>query len=132
MKTFLKSNVDSLIESFCDYLVTIVLTQFLKIDAVLSSIIGTVVGGIINFLIGRHWVFKSSRTPFLHQGKRYLFTWIGNLILNALGVYLLIRVAGVHYLISKVATSITVAVGYNYPVQKGYVFKNIEITDEKD
>ncbi|MEO7769266.1 MAG: GtrA family protein [Ferruginibacter sp.] len=130
MKLFLKANVASLTASFCDYLLTIILRQFFMSDAVIASILGTVFGGIINFLIGRHWVFRSVRTPFFHQGKRYLFTWTGNLILNALGVFLLIRIAGVNYIIAKLVTSLTVAVAYNYPIQKKYVFKNVDI-DEK-
>jgi membrane protein YqaA with SNARE-associated domain len=131
MTTFYKANLSSLTASFCDYLVTIIFKQFLQFDAVLASILGTIFGGVINFLIGRHWVFRSTNAPFFHQGKRYLLTWAGNLILNALGVFLLIRVGGVHYIIAKVATSITVAVAYNYPIQKKYVFKNIDI-EEKD
>ncbi|MCW3089608.1 MAG: GtrA family protein [Ferruginibacter sp.] len=131
MKLFLKANVASLTASFFDYLLTIVLKQLFLVDAVIASILGTVFGGIINFLIGRHWVFRAVKTPFFHQGKRYLLTWTGNLILNALGVFVLIRLAGVNYIIAKVVTSITVAVAYNYPIQKKYVFKNIDI-DEKD
>jgi len=131
MKTFLKANAASLTASFCDYLVTIIFKQFLHVDEVIASILGTIFGGIINFLIGRHWVFRSANTPFFHQGKKYLLTWTGNLILNALGVYLLTKQAGVYYIIAKVATSLTVAFAYNYPIQKKYVFKNIDI-DEKD
>ncbi|MEO5889530.1 MAG: GtrA family protein [Ferruginibacter sp.] len=132
MKTFLKANAASLIASFCDYLVTIIFKQFLHVDAVIASILGTIFGGVINFLIGRHWVFKSPNSaPFLHQGRRYLITWSGNLILNALGVYLLVKQAGVNYIIAKVATSLTVAFAYNYPMQKNYVYKNIDI-DEKE
>ena len=130
MKTFLKANAASLTASFCDYLVTVIFRQFLHLDVVLASILGTIIGGLINFLMGRHWVFRSLNSPFFHQGKRYLLTWGGNLILNALGVYLLAKRGGVHYIIAKVATSITVAVAYNYPIQKKYVFKNIDI-DEK-
>jgi len=130
MKTFLKANAASLTASFCDYLVTIIFKQFLRLDEVLASILGTIVGGVVNFLIGRHWVFRSVNSPSFQQGKRYLLTWTGNLILNALGVYLLTKHGGVHYIIAKVATSITVAVAYNYPIQKNYVFKNVDI-DEK-
>jgi dipeptide/tripeptide permease len=130
MKTFLKANIASLSASFCDYLVTFVLAHFLRFDPVFASIIGTIVGGIVNFLIGRYWVFKSVDAPAFHQGKKYFITWTGNLILNALGVYLLVRFAGVYYMIAKVATSVVVAVAYNYPIQKNYVFKNIK-SDEK-
>jgi putative flippase GtrA len=130
MKTFLKVNIASLTASFCDYLVTFILAHFFKLDAVFSSITGTTVGGIVNFMIGRYWVFKSVDAPAFHQGRKYFITWAGNLILNALGVYLLIRIAGINYMIAKVATSVTVAVAYNYPIQKNYVFKKID-SDEK-
>ncbi|MEO6731999.1 MAG: GtrA family protein [Ferruginibacter sp.] len=130
MKTFLKANAASLIASFCDYLGTIILKQFLQFDPVFASVSGTVFGGVVNFLIGRYWVFQSENTPVLHQGKRYLIAWTGNLILNALGVYLLIRLGGVHYIIAKVATSLTVAFAYNYPIQKNYVFKKIDINEK--
>ncbi len=131
MKTFLKANVASLTASLCDYLVTFIFKHFLHFDAVNASITGTVFGGIINFLISRRWVFKSVDSPVFYQGKKYLLTWTGNLILNALGVYLLIRFAGLFYMTAKVTTSLFVAVAYNYPIQKKYVFKNIEEDDEK-
>ena len=130
MKTFLKANIASLTASFCDYLVTIILKQFLQFDAINASILGTTTGGIINFLIGRFWVFKSADAPAFRQGTKYLLTWTGNLILNALGLYLLIEFAGMHYMVAKVMVSMTVAFGYNYPIQKKFVFKNID-TDEK-
>ena len=131
MKTFLKANAASLAASFCDYLVTIIFKQFLQFDEVLASILGTIVGGVINFLIGRHWVFKSRDVPVFRQGRRYLLAWVGNMVLNALGVASLIRFGKVNYLIAKVITSITIAIAYNYPIQKKYVYKNVD-SNKKD
>src|SRR5215218_6920916 len=113
MKVFLKANMASLIASSFDYLVTILMRQIFKVDAVLASITGTVVGGIVNFYVCRWWVFKSGQTPALFQGKRYLVIWFGNLLLNASGVYMLINFARWNYIIAKVLTSLTVAFGYN-------------------
>lgn len=125
MKLFLKANVASLIATFCDFAVTIILKELLKVDAVAASITGTVAGGIVNFLICRNWVFKAKGYPLYPQSKRYFFTWAGNLLLNAGLVYLLIHFAGMNYLLAKTLTSITIAVAYNYPMQKKYVFKKI-------
>ena len=130
MKTFLKANVASLTASICDYLATFIFKHFLHFDGVDASITGTVIGGIINFLISRRWVFNDVGSPVFSQGKKYLLAWTGNLILNALGVYLLIRFAGLFYMTAKVITSLFVAIAYNYPIQKKYVFKNID-DDEK-
>ena len=131
MKTFFKANVASLTASFCDYLVTIIFREVLLVEVVRASMVGTIFGGIINFLIGRNWVFKSTDASSYHQAKKYFLVWSGNLVLNALGVYLLTGPCQVNYIIAKLVTSITIAVAYNYPIQKKYVFKKIEI-DEKN
>ncbi len=127
MKTFFRANIASLSASFCDYLVTIILVNFLRADPLLAGITGTVVGGIVNFLIGRYWVFKASNMAINLQGKRYFITWLGNLILNSFGLFVLIKMCTVQYMLAKMIVSIIVAVAYNYPIQKRYVFKITEV-----
>jgi hypothetical protein len=126
MKTFIKVNTAAIIATIIDFGFTFFLKQIVQIDAVLASIFGTILGGIINFIIGRTWVFNTPEVPFIQQGRRYFITWIGNLLLNASGVYILIKIIGVQYLFAKMATAITVAIGYNYPLQKKYVFKTVD------
>lgn len=124
MLTFIKANISSLAASLCDYLVTIAAVRFFGMDVVLAGVTGTIGGGVINFLIGRHWAFSASEGVAHRQALRYALVWSGNLLLNALGMYLLARVAGIHYVLAKVITSLLVAICYNYPLQKRYVFKN--------
>lgn len=123
MKTFIKANIASVFASFFDYLLTILLVQLIYADKVWAGIAGTVFGGIINFSINRHWVFKAAHTNLNLQGKRYFITWSGNLFLNAAGLYCLINLINVQYMVAKIATSLIVALFYNYPLQKRYVFK---------
>ena len=124
MRTFLKANAASVLSSVLDYTVTILLKEWMLVHPVISSIGGTVSGGIFNFFLCRHWVFGAMDGQMVLQTRRYLITWAGNLLLNAGGVYLLIEQAGMHYLLAKTAIAVTVAVLYNYPLQKHYVFKN--------
>ena len=124
MKMFFKVNIASLSASFCDYLVTLLLVKFLYADPLLAGVLGTVAGGIINFLVGRYWVFKAHNGLFGLQGKRYLLAWTGNLILNVVGLYVLIKLFDVQYMVAKITTSIFIAVAYTYHIQKKYVFKH--------
>jgi len=126
MKTFLKANLAAIIATCGDYVFTFIMVELLHTDKVLAGISGTLAGGIINFFICRHWAFNAADGKVLRQGKRYFITWAGNLMLNAVGLYLLINDAGIDYMLAKVITSLTVALAYNYPLQKRYVFKNIE------
>ena len=123
MVTFLKANLSSSIASFIDYLTTIFLVSFFKIDVVVASATGTVCGGIANYLIGRHWVFAAKQDKIQHQAFRYGLVWVGNLILNTGGVYLLVNVLEVHYVISKAFVSLIEGFCYNYTLQKRFVFK---------
>ncbi len=123
MATFIRANIASLSASFIDYLVTILLVTFLKMDPFMASVTGTVCGGIFNFVIGRNWVFQSKSARVHHQAFRYALVWTGNLILNASGMFYLLKVAGVYYVIAKVIISVLVGVGYNYVLQKKFVFK---------
>jgi putative flippase GtrA len=124
MLTFLKANISSSIASFFDYLVTIFLVDLFRVDVVIASTTGTVCGGILNFLVGRTWVFESRKRKVHQQALRYGIVWAGNLILNIGGMYLLTKKLQVHYVVAKLFVSLLVGFCYNYTLQKRYVFKN--------
>ena len=124
MLTFLKANISSSIASFFDYIITIFLVSFFRIDVVIASTTGTVCGGILNFFIGRNWVFESKKRKVHQQAMRYGIVWIGNLILNTTGMYIMTKLLLVHYVLAKLVVSLMVGFCYNYVLQKKYVFKN--------
>lgn len=122
MIVFLKANLASLIASFFDYLVTILAVQIFGMNVVLASFTGNIFGGVLNFMLGRVWVFSARGSNGYAQAGRYLLVWGGNLLLNSCGMYLFEK-TGLYYVIAKTITSLAVAFGYNYPLQKRYVFK---------
>jgi len=124
MITFLKANMSSLLASGCDFLLTILLVQFAGWNAVVAAAAGTITGGVINFLINRHWVFQTGDEKAVRQMGKYVLVWVGNLLLNTGGVYVLTSWAGCHYVLAKIITSLLVAFLYNYPMQKNFVFSN--------
>ena len=126
MKMFYKANVASLSASFCDYIITILMVK-MYFDPLTSSITGNVFGGLINFLICRHWVFDARNGSVALQSKKYLLVWTGNLLINAFGLYIFINVLKVPYITAKIITSIVVSFAYNYPIQKRYVFKTTQL-----
>ena len=126
MFTFFKANVASLVASAFDYGVTIMAVQIFSVNVVIAGIIGTVCGAFIHFIMGRHWVFVAYQSKSSGQLKKYLLIWLGNLVLNATGMYVFTEM-GVNYIITKVGTSILVGWTYNYPLQKGYVFKTDKV-----
>lgn len=130
MITFLKANIASLVASLSDFLITVLLVQWCRTNVVMAAAAGTVTGGIVHFLIGRHWVFHAGDESAFRQLGKYALVWGGNLLLNTGGVYVLASLAGLHYTVSKVVTSLMVAFGYNYPLQKNFVFSNNLVDDD--
>jgi putative flippase GtrA len=102
MATFIKAQAASLAATGFDFLTTIVL---------------------VNFMVGRLWAFNASEGKIEWQFIKYVLVWTGNLLLNAAGVFIITRYIGFNYVVSKVITSVVVGIGYNYVLQKTFVFR---------
>ena len=126
MVTFIKAQASSLISTAVDFLVTFVLKQLLGTWFFSASVVGNICGGITNFLLGRNWVFSSKERGAGGQALKYLIVWLGNLALNAGGVYVFTEVIQIEEWISKVMVSVIVSIGYNYVFQKFFVFRKRE------
>lgn len=123
MFTFLKAQASSLISTGVDFLVTFILKSILGTWFFAASIIGTVCGGVVNFLLGRNWVFSSKENKAGQQLFKYMIVWLGSFLLNASGLYLFTEIIKFEEWISKIMVSLIVGIGYNYVLQKFFVFK---------
>jgi len=130
MHTFFKANIAAITASVFDYAVTTGTIYFLKADVVTAAVTGVISGGVINFLIGRYWAFNATATSTHLQAFKYLIVWTGNLILSAAGMYLLTKNLLLHYALAKLVTACFIAVAYNYPLQRNYVYKKNQMNNE--
>ena len=121
--TFAKAQIASLIASIIDYWCTVISVEIIGIWYVWASAIGTVIGGITNFSLGRNWVFRSRDKRRQSQLIKYLIVWTGYLILTTSGVFLLTHYTRLNYVISKAMVSLVMTISYNYPLQKKFVFR---------
>ena len=122
MATFVKAQVASLSASIIDFLTTLVCTQVFHAWYLLGSVLGTTAGGIVNFMMGRNWVFESREQRMHIQVFKYILVWTGNLLLTTAGVFLVTHYLHVNYILSKIIVSCTVGTGYNFLMQKKFVF----------
>jgi putative flippase GtrA len=130
MRTFSKAQIASLLASGVDFLVTFLLLRWAGVPSVAASAkvtfcgaTGTLCGGVTHFMISRTWVFNAQERQWAAQLNRYVLVWIGNLVLNVAGLYLLTRYTELNHMLAKIVVSVTVAVCYNYVLQKRFVFK---------
>lgn len=120
--TFIKAQFSSIVSSIADFIITLSFTE-LGIWYLLSSAIGTISGGCLNFTLGVYWVFKTGNHKKNMQAKRYVIIWVGSLILNTLGMYVFTELFQLYYVFSKILISILVGVFYNFYFQKSFVYR---------
>lgn len=122
-KTFAKAQTAALAATLIDFGVYIALVELFAVWYVAAAVVGAILGALCNFMLGRHWCFYAQDGHINTQGIRYLIVSSMSLLLNTTGIYALTDLLGMHYVLSKVVIAIIVAVFFNFPLQKHYVFK---------
>jgi|HubBroStandDraft_2_1064218.scaffolds.fasta_scaffold355188_2 putative flippase GtrA len=109
-----------------DFATMILLVQGLGASPVLGTAVGASLGGIVNFVLGRAWVFRGQTGRWTEQAVRYAVGSACGAGLNAFGEHLVNGVAHVHYVLARVMVSIVVSLAWSFPVQRRIVFRDGE------
>jgi putative flippase GtrA len=123
MREFLRHQVTAIAATVVDYAVMILLVSLVGLGAVQGTVIGAACGGFTSFSLGRRWTFRQTEESAGAQALRYVVVSAASLLLNGVGEWLFSSVLGVQYVIARVITSLLVSIGWNYPLQRAYVFK---------
>jgi putative flippase GtrA len=116
----LRHQAGALVATGVDFLTTVLLV-WAGLSAVLATVCGAALGAVVNFSLGRRWIFQASGA-ISSQAQRYALVSLGSLLLNAAGEGLLVH-AGVHFFVGRVIVAVTVSLLWNYPLQRRFVFK---------
>lgn len=138
---FIRAQLSSQIATISDFLFTISLVELFKnIHYIYANLAGAICGGIINCIINYKWTFKS-KCKKRHVFIKYIFVWIGSIILNIWGIYVftellketlwvqetLSQYMNNIFIIPKIIVSILVAFIWNYNMQRYFVYRNYDI-----
>jgi putative flippase GtrA len=104
---FLRFTAAGAVGTVAHYGVLILAVQGLGRDPIPSSICGSVTGAVVNLLLNHYITFRSGARLTETAPRFFLVAGIG-MILNWLLMTLLVRSAGIHYLISQVVTTTSV------------------------
>jgi putative flippase GtrA len=120
--TFVKSIVTSLFTTALDFVTLTGLVEGFGVNYVLATWLGTVVGSLSNFTINRVWAFDARAQPQAGQFLRFIVVQVVASLGQTVGVWALTRFVGIPYWESKVVTSAVVYLGWNYPMNRWFVF----------
>ena len=123
LTSLLRYNIIALVATATDFMIFILLTKVLGIWYVTSTIISAVSGGIVAFIFNRNWVFISKDGKITKQAIKYFFVWVTSIFLNTTGLYLVVEYTSLEKIVSKILVSASVGIGFNFLMNKFYVFK---------
>lgn len=124
--TFAKAQVSAFLGGILDYIIMIGCTELLHIHYTISIMISGTIGAVLNFSLNRYWTFedkKSDQSPVTSQLLRFCLVVAGSVLLKAAGTYLLTSGLKIDYKISRLIIDLIVSLGYNFVLQKYWVFK---------
>lgn len=113
--------IAAVVATAVDFTAVNILVSGLSMSPGLATGLGCVVGGIVNFTINRFWVFQSGGAP-LSEGSRYTLVSASSALLNAGGVAVAMFIPDLNYRIAWILVRGVVFLGWNFPLQRDYVF----------
>ena len=122
MTPFVRNTLTSIFTTALDFGTLTGLVELAHVDYVVATFVGTVVGATSNFIINRHWSFAATHVAWHGQALKMLPVQAGSSALQTLGVWLFTRFGRVPYMASKLIVSVLVYLGWNYPMNKHFVF----------
>lgn len=123
MKTFLKAQVSSFAGSVVDYTTMVLLTELAGVFYSYSIIISGIVGAFVNFYVSRNWAFGANKTELEYkQVMRFACMVLGSVLLKSYGTHFFTTLSGIDYKITRLMVDLVVAFGFNFPLQKYWIF----------
>lgn len=102
-----------------DFAIITALTELLSFHYLLSSLLGFTISTIFNYVCSMKFVFNSKYAKSDKGKEAFIFLSLSiiGLILNQLSMYILVDFIAIHYMISKVFTTIVVMI-WNFVSRK--------------
>ena len=120
---FARSQVAAFVGGLVDYGTMVLLTEVFGVYYVWSIVAGGVIGAVVNYIANRYWAFDARSEPKKTQIPKYITVALGSIILKSGGTYLFTEMLHVDYKISRLIIDAFVAFGFNFTLQKYWVFK---------
>ena len=119
--SLLRSQVSAGVATAADFLLVVALVAYANVFPWFSTMIGCVLGAVVNFSVSGIWAFKNI-DPLVPQASRYIFVSLTSALLNGGGVGVLLLLPSMDYRIAWVLVRVVVALAWNYPLHRDYVF----------
>ena len=117
---FFKFGVVGVIAFIVDYLSLYLLTEFLNVNYLISSIISFLLSIIVNYILSIKWVFDIKKKQSFKDVIIFTLLSTIGLLINLLVMYLSVEVFKIHYMIGKLIATFIVMI-WNFVTRKMFL-----------
>jgi len=128
---FGKAQLSAFIGGGFDFCVMVFCKEVLHFNLKESIWISGLLGALVNFSLNKYWTYKSKEENLYIQLLKFFVVVLGSIALKSFGTHLLTFNAHLDYKISRLIVDLVVSLGYNYTLQKFWVFKEPQKKVEK-
>ena len=117
---FFEFGVVGVIAFIVDYLSLYMLTEFLNVYYLISSIISFLLSIIVNYILSIKWVFDIKKKQSFKDVIIFTLLSAIGLLINLLVMYLSVEVLKIHYMIGKLIATFIVMI-WNFVTRKMFL-----------
>jgi len=132
ISAFAKAQVSAFAGGIIDFLIMLIAVEYFHLHYVIGIAAGGIIGALVNFTINRIWSFDSVDDSAIVQMRKFILVVIGSIVLKSAGTSLLTEGVQLDYRLSRLITDLIVSLGFNYSLQRLWVFKKGSLSVSKD
>lgn len=106
-----------------DYVAMVSCKEVVGIDAKDAIRISGALGAVVNFSLDRYWAFQKVDSPVGGQVWKFISVVLGGILLKPEATPFVSQVFGIDYKVGRLAVELVVSLGFNYPLQRYWVFR---------
>ncbi|HQG38800.1 MAG TPA: GtrA family protein [Chitinophagales bacterium] len=129
---FGKAQVSAFVGGLCDYGIMVFCVELLTFSVKNAIIVGGLIGAVINFSINKYWTYQSQKPSLSSQLVKFYIVVAGSILLKSNGTVLFTALLHLDYKITRIIVDLFVSIGFNFMLQKYWVFKSTPMLDGID
>lgn len=123
---FFRFAVSGGIATLVDIGLLYILTEYIGIWYLISSVFSFLIGSLTHFTISRYFVFKSFEKTYWRQYASFFIIHLGGLTINTAGLYVLVEFCHIYYILAKLLTVI-LGVAWTFWANKKFTFQHQQL-----
>ncbi len=120
--TFGKAQLSAFIGGISDWIIFLICVK-IGIHYTISIWISGFLGALVNFSLNKYWTYNAIEERTSNQLFKFYFVVVGSVALKSFGTYLMTEGLTIDCRISRLVVDLVVSLGYNYTLQRFWVFR---------